>query len=573
MNDANDSSDAPSGASCGSGSACASPDEAERAANRTLWLLLIPALAWVWSLAHDPIAGVMNRDGAEFDLSVALADLEVLAVEPRYPGLPGHAAGLEYLERRLTGDGHAVERMEFRHLSQELTNLVAVSPGTDSTGTAVLMAHHDSTLDCPGASDDGAGTVCALQIFATLADEGHRNDLVLLLTDGEELNLLGASAFVERDPRLAEVRAVVNLESLGNAGPSWLFETGPEDGRWIAEFARTAPNAIGSSFAEPAYRTLMRHRNTDFTRFRDRGIGGFNFANLWGTSANHRPFDSFENLPPATLAHLGDSGLAATRVVANADLAAEPEPGPVFFLVPGIGMVTIAPLASRLLSALAILLTLVLVVREARRPHGLVDSAKSLGLGLLAFVVAVAAGVGAVYAVSFGAGLVPIDHDPVGNALSMRFFAGGVVLIAAGLFAMAFGAMRGNAAVLVLPWAGLLVAFELLFPAAAHAVALPLFVVALAALTPASLRVPAALFAAALAVMLTAPLLQTLPQVVGFAPWTAALAAAVPGAGLAALTLVLFGPAFTERPRIGREIMIVGVLLLCVWSVGDVSGW
>ncbi|QDU85417.1 Aminopeptidase YwaD precursor [Planctomycetes bacterium Pla163] len=571
MNDTTDSNTI--GTSCGSAGACATPDEAERAAKRTLWLLLVPALAWVWSLAHDPLAGVLNREGADFDLGVALTDLEVLAAEPRYPGLPGHAAGLRYLEGRLNEHGHAVERMEFRHLSQELTNLVAVSPGTDSTGTTVLMAHHDSKLDCPGASDDGAGTVCALQIFSTLAGEGHRNDLLLLLTDGEELNLLGASAFVERDPRLADVRAVVNLESLGNAGPAWLFETGPEDGRWIADFARSAPNAIGSSFAEPAYRTLMRHRNTDFTRFRDRGVGGFNFANLWGTSANHRPFDSFENLDPATLAHLGDSGLAATRVVANADLAAEPQPGPVFFLVPGIGMVTIAPLAARLLSGLAILLALVVVVRDVRRPRGLVDSAKGLGVGLLAFVAAVAAGVGAVYATRFGAGLVPIDHDPVGNALSVRFFAGGVVLLAAGLFAWLFGASRARAGVLVLPWAALLVVFELLFPAAAHAVSLPLFVVALAALTPASLRVPAALCASALAVMLTAPLLQTLPQVVGFAPWTAALAAAVPGAGLAALTLVLFDPAFTERPRIGREIMLVGVLVLCVWSVGDVSGW
>lgn len=555
------------------GTACASPEDAERAAKRTLWLLLIPALAWAWSLAHDPLAGVMDRDGKDFDVAVALADLEVITAEPRYPGLPGHAAALDHLERRLTERGHAVERMEFRHLSQELTNLVAVSPGTDSTGLAVLMAHHDSKLDCPGASDDGAGTVCALETFLMLADEGHRNDLLLLLTDGEELNLLGATAFVERDPRLAEVRAVVNLESLGNAGPAWLFETGPEDGRWIADFARTAPNPIGSSFAEPAYRTLMRHRNTDFTRFLDRGVGGFNFANLWGTSANHQPFDSFENLPPSTLAHLGDSGLAATRVVANADLAAEPEPGPVFFQVPGIGMVTIAPLASRLVSALAILLALVVVAREVRRPRGLVDSATGLGLGLFAFATAVAAGVGSVYAARFGAGLVPIDYDPVGNALSMRFFAGGVVLIAAGVFAWLFGATRARASVLVLPWAALLVLFEVLFPAAAHAVSLPLFVVAVAALTPPSLRIPAALLAASLAVMLTAPLLQTLPQVVGFTPWTAALSAAVPGAGLAALTLVLFGPAFAERPHVGREIMILGVFVLCAWSTGDVSGW
>ena len=36
-------------------------------------------------------------------------------------------------------------------------NVVAVLPGTESTGRLFLMAHHDSVETGPGANDDGAG--------------------------------------------------------------------------------------------------------------------------------------------------------------------------------------------------------------------------------------------------------------------------------------------------------------------------------------------------------------------------------------------------------------------------------
>lgn len=567
------------------GAGCATSDEAAaRAADRTLWLLLLPALAWVWALVHDPLAGIHDRDGAAFDAGAARADLERIAAGERSPGSPGHAAALDHLESRLTARGHAVERAPFRHLSRAMQNVICVSEGTHSTGTVVLMAHHDSVVGCPGASDDGVGTVCALEIFLHLADAGHRNDLLLLLTDGEELSMLGADWFVKNDPRMADVRAVVNLESLGNAGAAWLFETGPEDGRWIAEFARRAPRAYGTSVAEVAYRTLMRHRNTDFTRFRDRGVGGFNFANLWGTAANHRPFDTFENLDLGTLAHLGDSGLAATRVVVEADLAAEPTPGPVFFMVPLLGMVVIHPLASTIVTWLAVVTTLWVLVGALRRERGTRRVIGGALAGLLAFALALALALFHVFATHFVVGVVSIVHEPVGNAISMRWFAGGVALVAAGGFAWTYGALRARlhfeSVSLLLPWAALALALEWSYPAAAHALALPLLATALALAAPASLRVPGALAAAVVSVVLTAPLLQSFPQGMSnllYATWdpgiVPTIATAVPAAGLAALAGATFAPAFAHSPRTGRRVAHVGAALLFVWAFGSLRGW
>lgn len=573
-----------SNTTCGTTSCSTSDAAATRAADRTLWLLLLPALAWVWALVHDPLAGVLDREGAAFDVEAARADLEVIAERPRSPGMPGHAASLDHLESRLVARGHTVERMPFRHLSRAMQNLVCVSRGSDSTGTVVLMAHHDSVIGCPGASDDGVGTVCALEIFLEVADAGHRNDLLLLLTDGEELSMLGADWFVKNDERMADVRAVVNLESLGNAGASWLFETGPEDGRWVEAFARSAPRAYGSSVAEVAYRTLMRHRNTDFTRFRDRGVGGLNFANLWGTSANHRSFDTFENLDPRTLAHTGDSGLAATRVVVDSDLAAEPKPGPVFFMVPLLGMVVIEPLASRLLTLLAAAVTLWLLVQALRREDGVFAVSGGLLAGLAAFVAALLLALVAVFAAWNFVGVATIVHEPIGNVASMRWFAGGVALVAAGGFAWVFGALRARFAFdpvsLLVPWAALALALEFSYPTAAHALAFPLLATGLAMAAPTSLRVPGALTAAVFSVVLSAPLLQTFPQAMSnllFATWDPGIvptvATAVPAAGLAALAAVTFAPAFTHARRASGLTLLVGLALLFVWAFGAMRGW
>ncbi|MEZ5978041.1 MAG: M28 family peptidase [Planctomycetota bacterium] len=537
----------------------------------SIWWLAIFAAAWLGALSIQPMPD--PRAPSEFDTASAYRELETLCLGPRLGGNAYHTAALDQLEQRLESAGHGVERFAGRILGLPMVDLVCVSEGTESTGTVLVMAHYDSRApDCPGASDDGIGTVAALQIFTTLAAAPHRNDLVLLLTDGEELGLHGATLFVERHPLAVEIDAVVNLESLGNGGPAWLFETGPEDGRWIRRFAREAPLPIGDSLAEWIYRTAMKRRNTDFTRFRDRGVGGFNFANVWGTKANHQAFDTPANLTLASLTHLGESGLAATRILVEENLSAPKEAEPAFFEVPGIGMVAIAPWLSSALAWLAVALGLAVAWRGART-YGASSAVWSLCVGLGALLAALGCSLGASHLVAEVVSWFGPEHVPTGNETSMRLFAVGVGLFSGGVFAAVAARLARCFEVFLVPWAIATVWLELVTPLSSHAASVPLLVTAVVALAPRPLRPLLAAAGLSFVALFLGPLLRTLPQIISQLLTPSTLAGAFPNAALVALLLVPFGPALAKRPRLAVDVLAVGGALLAWWAVGDARGW
>src|SRR5687768_208107 len=247
----------------------------------------------------------------------ALALLAVLArLEPPAPkGADAPAAefsaarGIELL-RSLAGDGSphpagspANDRIretivaELRRLGYEPTvqEGVACSPGgncarlrnvvarqgAEGTGRAVLlMAHYDSVQAGPGVGDDLSGVATVLETARALkAGPPPERPVILLLTDGEEIGLLGAELFVNRHPWAAEVEAVVNLEARGTSGPSLMFETIGDDALPVGRYAGAAPRPITSSVYATIYEALPN--DTDLTVFKnrkDRRYHGLNFA-------------------------------------------------------------------------------------------------------------------------------------------------------------------------------------------------------------------------------------------------------------------------------------------------------
>jgi hypothetical protein len=546
------------------------------------------ALCWFVALWHQERPSVAASEagigaaGGAADSARArvherlLATLAELSAGVRHHSEAHHAAALEALELRLVAAGHEPLRQNARHLSVPVVNLLARANGTQSTGLVVVMGHHDSVFGSPGASDDGAGAVAALEAFLEVARTPHRNDILLLLTDGEELGLHGARSFVAEHRWFGEVRAALNLESLGNAGPAWLFETGPTDARWIAGFARSAPLPIGSSVAEPIYRTLMSHRDTDFSPFRDAGIGGLNFAIVWGTSANHRPFDTYTNIDKSSVVHLFESGRAALDVLANADLAAPRASKPAFFELPLIGMVVVAPWASRALSFLALAAALLATYRAtcaarhaATGEGGVRRAALGFAVGLAALAAALGAAVLAARGAAALADVLPLEHTAVGNARSMRWFAVGSACVSAGVFGALAGAARFSRAWFLVPWAVALVALEWKFPLAAHQAALPLFAGACAVLADGRAR-PLAVVFVALAALFLGPMLRTLPQIVSGDPTFAALAGALPAAALAALALAAARDA--RHTKDGGALIAVGLIAFVVSAAIAATG-
>ncbi|MET7461277.1 M28 family peptidase [Nonomuraea sp. NPDC005501] len=263
----------------------------------------------------------------EFSAARALAHLERFAAEPRPLGGPAsgrarnylagqlRAAGLEVEIQRAVGARSAAGLATFG----QVRNIVATLPGQDPTGTVLVAAHYDSAAMGPGASDDGAAVAAMLETVRALGAGGRlRNDLVLLMSDGEEDGVLGAEAFVREHPLGRKGGVLLNWEARGVGGPSLMFETSRDNARLVETFVDAVPRPRGDSSMVELYRLLPN--NTDFTPLTKAGFTGMNFAYIEGSSHYHTAGDSIENLDRGSLQHHGSNMLALAHALGAADL-------------------------------------------------------------------------------------------------------------------------------------------------------------------------------------------------------------------------------------------------------------
>jgi Zn-dependent M28 family amino/carboxypeptidase len=141
-----------------------------------------------------------------------------------------------------------------------------------------------------------------------------RNDVIFLLTDGEEYGLFGARAFL-RHPWAKEVGLVINLEGRGNRGPSLSFEISPQNGWIVREMAKAPRIPFASSLMYEVYRHMPNY--TDFTVFKEMGYSGINSGFIDGFVHYHKMTDSAENLDPGSLQHHGSNALALVSTLAT----------------------------------------------------------------------------------------------------------------------------------------------------------------------------------------------------------------------------------------------------------------
>ncbi|MCB9913087.1 MAG: M20/M25/M40 family metallo-hydrolase [Planctomycetes bacterium] len=190
-------------------------------------------------------------------------------------------------------------------------NLVASFPGSEPGPHLLGVAHYDSVSAGPGENDDLAGCVAwieALRAFRSAQGAQPRLGVRLLFTEGEELGLYGARAFVRDDPDLAAIGLVVNLEARGSRGPSRLFQTSLGNRPWVELYRDHAPNPMAASLYVEVYRRMPN--DTDLSVFLDRGLAGLNFAYVGGWSDYHSPLDRVEGPSLRSLQHQGDNVLA-----------------------------------------------------------------------------------------------------------------------------------------------------------------------------------------------------------------------------------------------------------------------
>jgi peptidase M28-like protein len=304
-----------------------------------LFVLLVGSVCALREGPPDPLPATASQD--LFSAERALVYLNVFATAPHPLGSAEHNRVRDYLVSQLTTLGVTPELQRTTGVTPRyqvagtVENILARLKGTSGAADAVaLVAHYDSVPAGPGAGDDGAGVAALLETLRALrAGPPLGNDIVFVITDGEEDGLLGASAFVGEHPWAKDVRVVVNFEARGNGGESQLFETSQSNGRLVQIFAQAAPHPSGSSLTYEIYKHMPN--DTDMTVFKKAGAAGLNFAFIAHWEAYHTPLDNPQLLDRGSLQQQGENALSLARRLGSADLAQLQDTDAVYFSIPG----------------------------------------------------------------------------------------------------------------------------------------------------------------------------------------------------------------------------------------------
>lgn len=277
----------------------------------------------------------------DFSAARAIDQIRVIAQAPHPPGSADHQRVRDYLRAELTKLGTAPEietgfaSITFGrfHAEGNVENIVARLPGSGNTRPIMLAAHYDSVTPGPGASDDGSGVAVLLEtVRALLGGPPLRNDVIFLITDGEEKGLLGAQVFMRDHPWRNRPAVTLNFEARGTAGNAFMFETSAGNEWLIRDLQAAVPQADATSFAYEIYRRMPN--NTDLTIFKRGGLAGMNFAFIERPEFYHTAQDNVANLDPRSLQEQGRYALALARRFGNEDLTAKQSGDAVYFPTP-----------------------------------------------------------------------------------------------------------------------------------------------------------------------------------------------------------------------------------------------
>ena len=286
----------------------------------------------------------------EFSTDKALLQLKEIAKKPHFTGSPEHEVVRNYLVSELEKLGLQVEIQEQIAVNSKWKaatnnkNILARIKGSENGKALLLLSHYDSNPHSSlGASDAGSGVVVILEGIRAFLEKKEipKNDIIICISDAEELGLLGANAFVNHHPWAKEVGLVLNFEARGSGGPSYmLLETNDGNEKLIEAFqeANTA-YPVANSLMYSIYKMLPN--DTDLTVFREgANIDGYNFAFIDDHFDYHTVQDSYERMDVNSLNHQASYLMATLNYFANADLDnLKSEADYVYFNFPYIGLV------------------------------------------------------------------------------------------------------------------------------------------------------------------------------------------------------------------------------------------
>lgn len=272
-----------------------------------------------------------NLPLSEFSTERAMDHVRFVSQKPHYVGSDYHQEVWKYLEKELQKLGLETQIQIGNTLSKwgnlvKTTNVMARIKGTNNSKALLLLTHYDSAphSNSYGASDDANGLGTILEGIRTFLHNktSHKNDIIILFSDGEELGLNGAFAFTASHSWAQDVGLVINFEARGTKGPSMMLaETNFGNENLIREFSKAKTNyPVSNSLMYSVYKMLPN--DTDLTAFREKkDIPGFNLAYIDDHFDYHTEHDNFKNFTPESLEHQASYMMPMLYHFSNTDLA------------------------------------------------------------------------------------------------------------------------------------------------------------------------------------------------------------------------------------------------------------
>ena len=219
----------------------------------------------------------------------------------------------------------------------EGTNIIIYVPGKEDDTTkwwkdpssqpssrkAVLVnAHYDSVSTGFGATDDGVGVICVLQLlkYFTTSRNTPKNGLVLLLNNGEEEYLNGATVFSQH-PMSKVVSSFLNLEGAGAGGRAALFRSTDEA---VTRAYANSKYPFGSSTSADGFSMKLVRSETDYVVFNGQlGYRGLDVAFIGPQARYHTDQDDSRHTGKSSLWHMLSAAVATSKALTSASLEAD----------------------------------------------------------------------------------------------------------------------------------------------------------------------------------------------------------------------------------------------------------
>ena len=430
--------------------------------------------------------------------------------------------------------------------------IVVDVPGK-SEHTMALMAHYDSaTVEADesghqhitdgtslGAADDGYGVAAIVETLRALKADGRQpeNSLKIVITDGEEIGLVGArNEMRHHRADYEDVDLVLNLEARGTSGPALMFETSPNNSAVAGYFLSHVKQPVAGSLLPSLYARMPN--TTDMAAFIPEGFTVLNIAAIGDAEHYHHPTDAPRYVDHSTLQHYGDQVLDLARAWAfDAQAPTLTADGDLHFFQLWRGLTVRYPAAVGTgLGCLAVIAALGIVAVRARSLRWKRVLGSVWGLTWRAAFASAAAGLVQRGAMAMKwapeSGLGP-------NPLLVWMFAGGA-LIGSGLTVHFVvrrwkeGLGQETLAAVLLLLAAACVPLMVLLSGAAYVLVLPTLALALTALAPGRVRPVVGALAAFIIVVILAPAVLLIHEMLSLtAVWVTVFFAIVPVAPLA----------------------------------------